>query len=315
MNKVTIITPVYEDLVAFQKLIDEVKILPGLRVTLIAVDDGSIHEPLRKDILEKAGIDGVVLKLKRNVGHQRSLAIGLWFAHKRIEDEETVILMDSDGEDKPSSILELHQVLQKKTTDVVVAERKSRNESINFKAFYIIYKIMFKLFTGRQIGFGNFMVMTGSAVKRLVAMEELPIHIAAAVLLSKLRVLCCPIDRGIRYAGKSKMNFTSLALHGFRGLMIFAEDVLVRVGLVCAAVSLSTLLLIITVISLKFISIPTPGWFSVALGILLLIIMQTGTLALMTLMLTGVVRSRGVSGETNYGVYIEDVYQCYQITK
>ena len=30
------------------------------------------------------------------------------------------------------------------------------------------------------------------------------------------------------------MNFVGLALHGFKGLMVFAEDVLVRVGIACA---------------------------------------------------------------------------------
>ena len=40
-----------------------------------------------------------------------------------------------------------------------------------------------------------------------------------------------------RYAGQSKMNFVGLALHGFKALMVFAEDVLVRVGIVCALIT------------------------------------------------------------------------------
>jgi hypothetical protein len=39
----------------------------------------------------------------------------------------------------------------------------------------------------------------------------------------------------------------------------------------------------------------TPGWFSVALGILLLVFLQTGTLTLTMLMLSGVVRGGGVN--------------------
>jgi hypothetical protein len=46
---------------------------------------------------------------------------------------------------------------------------------------------------------------------------------------------------------------------------------------------------------LKVIGFATPGWFSVALGIMLLIFMQTGTLVLVTLMLTGVVRSGSIA--------------------
>jgi len=52
---------------------------------------------------------------------------------------------------------------------------------------------------------------------------------------------------------------------------------------------------VIIAIVLKAIGFATPGWFSVALGIMLLVFMQTGTLTLMTLMLTGVVRSGSVA--------------------
>jgi hypothetical protein len=38
----------------------------------------------------------------------------------------------------------------------------------------------------------------------------------------------------------------------------------------------------------------TPGWFSVALGLLLLVFLQTGAITLMTLMLTGITRSSTV---------------------
>ena len=87
------------------------------------------------------------------------------------------------------------------------------------------------------------------------------------------------------------MNFTSLVLHGCRALMIFAEDVLLRICLLCFAVATVSVLGIIVTIVLKTIGLATPGWFSVALGILLLVLLQTSALALMTLMMTGLVRS------------------------
>jgi hypothetical protein len=91
------------------------------------------------------------------------------------------------------------------------------------------------------------------------------------------------------------MNFVGLALHGFRALMVFAEDVLVRVGIACALVAAASVLGMAAAIVLKVIGFATPGWFSVALGIMLLIFMQTGTLVLVTLMLTGVVRSGSIA--------------------
>jgi hypothetical protein len=137
-------------------------------------------------------------------------------------------------------------------------------------------------------------------------MQELWMHVAACVLTSKLRVQTQPIDRGPRFAGKSKMNFVGLALHGFRALMVFAEDVLVRVGIICAFVALFTVAASAAAIALKLAGFATPGWFSVALGILLLVFLQTGALTLMTLMLTGVVRA-GAPNQIDYRAYIDVV--------
>src|SRR5690606_35111638 len=133
-----------------------------------------------------------------------------------------------------------------------------------FKAFYAVYKRFFSLMTGRAISFGNFMALKSTAVKRLVAMQELSIHVAGAVLASKLRASYCPLDRGPRYAGQSKMNFVGLVLHGFKGLMVFAEDVLVRVGIACTGVAVFAIIAATAAIVLKLIGFSTPGWFSIA---------------------------------------------------
>jgi hypothetical protein len=214
--------------------------------------------------------------------------------------------MDSDGEDTPGSIAALQAELASPDVDLVVARRRNRLDSVWFRLFYLVYKLLFKLSTGREINFGNFMMMKPAAVARLVAMQELWLHVAACVLTSKLRIRGCPLDRGLRYAGSSKMNFVGLALHGFKALMVFAEDVLVRVGIACALVAALSVFGMVTAIVLKTIGFATPGWFSVALGIMLLVFMQTGTLTLMTLMLTGVVRSGSVAS-VNYRDFILEV--------
>lgn len=280
---------------------------------MVAVDDGSIKQPLEIAALEAAGVPGVVLKLRRNVGHQRArghqraIAIGLGYAAEFIEAHQCVVVMDSDGEDLPSTIPALLHQLAPHTTDIVVAQRKSRVESFHFKAFYWAYKRIFSLLTGRSISFGNFMVLKAPAVSRLVAMQELPIHVAGTVLASKLRTAICALDRGPRYAGQSKMNFVGLALHGFKGLMVFAEDVLVRVGIACALIASLSILGAAVAVFLKVLGFSTPGWFSVALGILMLMFLQTGALALMTLMLTGVVRGGSVATAIAHRDFIERV--------
>jgi len=306
---IVVVTPVFEDAEASARLFQELGKEFGSDVYVVAVDDGSVKGPPQISSLKDAGIAGCIVRLRRNVGHQRAIAIGLGHVSEWVQPGQRVVVMDSDGEDLPESIPHLLKELENPNHDVVVASRKSRVETLRFKAFYFLYKRVFALMTGRSVSFGNFMAMKSHAVTRLVAMQELSIHLAAAVLVSKLRTFLCPLDRGPRYAGRSKMNFVGLVLHGFKGLMVFAEDVLVRVGIFSAIVGLLAIGGAAAAIVLKLIGFSTPGWFSTALGLLLLIFLQTGALALMTLMLTGVVRGGTVTTQVAYHHFIDEIIE------
>ena len=305
--KFIVVTPVYEDVEASSRLFKELKAQFQDDIFVVAVDDGSVKQPLQIDSLKTSKLDGVILKLKRNVVHQKAIAIGLGYLSDQISSQQFVIVMDSDGEDLPSTILELLSQLKDPLVDVVVAQRKSRVETFRFKFFYAIYKQFFKLLVGRPISFGNFMALKRDGVQHLVAMQEVSIHLAAAVIASKLRTKIYSVHRGPRFAGQSKMNFVGLVLHGFKALMVFAEDVLVRVGIACAAIAFISLSAALAAIVLKIFGFATPGWFSIALGILVLILIQMGAVALMTLMLTGVIRSGSVTTLISYHDFIKDV--------
>ena len=289
-----VVTPVFEDVEASARLFAEIARTCGPGAMIVAVDDGSVRQPLGIGGLEAAGLRGVVLRLRRNVGHQRAIAAGLAYVAEHHPDAHRIVVMDSDGEDVPATIPDLLAPLESPGIDVVVAHRRSRVESLRFKLFYTVYKWLFKLLTGRAISFGNFMAMGQAGLQRLVAMGELGTHVAATVLLSRLRWTLRPLDRGPRYAGRSGMGFVGLVLHGFRAVMVFSEDVLVRVGLVCTFVAGMSLLGSTAAIVLKSVGIATPGWFSVALGILVLVFLQTGAITLMTLMMTGIMRSAAI---------------------
>lgn len=307
-QKTWIVTPVFEDVEAFTQLLHGLRHALTEGFYLVAVDDASIHHPLPDAILEQSEIHGTVIHLRRNLGHQQAIAIGLQHISTQLNPEDRVVIMDCDGEDRPESIPLLLQELNQDSHDVVVAARGLRTESKSFQIFYAVYKRLFRLLTGRAIGFGNFMALKPAAVQRLVAMRELATHTAATVLASKLRLGSCRVDRGTRYAGQSKMRLVGLVLHGFKALMVFAEDVLVRVGLACAAIASTAIVGALLAIILKTIGFATPGWFSLALGILLLTFIQTGALALITLMMTGLVKGSAAAGIPRYEEFIERVH-------
>lgn len=304
-NQVVILTPVYEDRDSFLRLLAEIARAITPKPYIVAVDDGSVHEPIEAGAIAGERLDGEVLRLRRNVGHQRAIAIGLSHIADHFPDAPLVVVMDSDGEDIPESILQLFDAVARPDLDIVVAERRYRVETMKFRSLYWGYKRIFEALVGRRITFGNFMALKPAAVRRLVSMSELWIHLPGCVLSSRLRLGACPIDRGRRYHGTSKMNFVGLALHGFKGLMVFSEDVLVRMGVACTLVAVFCLIGSVTAVGMKLLGYTTPGWSTVVLGVLLLLFLQMGALTLMMLMLTGLMRASSVS-KVAYAQFIDE---------
>ncbi|MDA9344675.1 glycosyltransferase [Gammaproteobacteria bacterium] len=308
-KKIVVVTPIYEDTQSAEKLIAELQEIFQDSLYLVAVDDGSIREPVEISILNKCGAKGVVLRLIKNVGHQGAIAVGLQYVADKIDWATEIVVMDSDGEDNPNTIKDLLEKLNQKDVDVAVGKRKNRSEAMQFQIFYKVYKFIFRTLTGRSFGFGNFIALKPKSLQRIVIMPELWTHFAASVLSSKLRIAECPLDRGQRYFGQSKLNFVGFALHGFKALMIFSEEVLVRVGIFCAYIAFLSVIGGIIAIQLKFFGIATPGWFSIVMGVFILVFLQTGTLTLMTLLLTGLVKTN-VQENTVYGKFISIIFNA-----
>ena len=304
--KILVVTPVYEDVESARFLFKELKrCIQDL--TIIAIDDGSIYQPIDAEALETLGIKGAVITLRRNLGHQGAIAVGLCYVNAFLpQDYDCVVVMDSDGEDTPESLCELLEGFNSSIADVRVAERKRRNESFKFIQFYRIYKFLFQTLTGKSINFGNFMALKPKAVSRLTAMNEIWIHLAASVIASKLRIEGCKIDRGTRYVGNSKMNFVSLVLHGFKGVMVFSEQVLIRMGGASLIVAIGSAIMILFAVVLKLIDAASPGWFSTVIGSTIAIFLQTGVLTLITLMITGLLRISTLN-QIDFKSFIEEV--------
>jgi len=252
-----VVAPYFEDIAGEQFIADLAQHI-GKKDYLLIVDDGSVDIPLNPDLLKQHKLRGTVIKLWRNVGHQTAIACGLADAVTQLSFDRLVI-MDSDGEDRPAAIKQLLENLeQDQQCDIVVAARKS---------------------------------MTPSAAIRLAGLNETGMHVAASAMNSRLRLRELMIDRGARYAGSSKMNLVSLTLHGLRSVMVFAETVLVRITLFCAAAAAIILSAMLAMVVLKLTGLAIPGWFSTVSGILLLLLFQVGLVTLLVLLSAGNLRS------------------------
>lgn len=216
-----VLMPVYEDREACSLLLQHLDEHVHIPYSVVIVDDGSRRYPFEFERGVHSHMDGHLLRLHDNFGHQIAISVGLRFIAEHVRDDQLVVIMDSDGEDLPEAIERLIAGLED-ASDVAVASRGSRNEGRLFRLLYVGYKVLFLCLTGRRMNFGNFMLLRGSAVKRLCTMPTLARHIAATVLVSELRVQRIRVDRGHRYAGRSKMNLPRLVQHGIASFSVFA---------------------------------------------------------------------------------------------
>lgn len=250
---------------------------------LVLVDDGSVTAPAPDAFVSSyTVIQSIqILHLRRNLGHQRAIALGLVHLFRAVASD-AVLVMDADGEDIPEGALDLICAFDRThgRKKAVFAERSRRTESILFRVFYRIYKALHLILTGIPVRVGNFSILPAAYLGRLVVMSELWNHYAAAVFRSGLPISTVPIPRGYRISGKSTMNFVSLTIHGISAISVFGDVVGVRLLLVSVAGSLLALVGIAIIIAIRlFTEAAIPGWATFVTGILMLLLMQFVTMA------------------------------------
>jgi hypothetical protein len=259
-NELLVLIPIYNDWAAAGLLLprlDQVLADAGLTADVLLVDDGSTADPPTQwpgDEWRALGrID--VLALRRNVGHQRAIAIALAFVDEQ-RSPDALIVMDGDGEDAPEDVPRLLSCLAENNQRVVVfAERTRRSESLTFRIFYAMYRWAHLLLTGIPVRVGNFSVIPARQLRRLVVVSELWNHYAAAVFKARLPRASIPTVRAARLAGTSRMNFVDLVTHGLSALSVHSELIGVRLLVGTAVMVAATGILLLAVLGLRFFTV------------------------------------------------------------
>jgi len=189
--------------------------------------------------------------------------------------------MDSDGEDTAEGVLRLlNAYTDVHGTKAIFAERRRRSESLVFRSFYRLYRVLHRGLTGVSVRVGNFSILPSKDLNTLVAMSELWNHYAAAVFRSKLPLAMIPIPRGTRIAGSSRMNFVDLVSHGLSAISVFGDIVGVRllIGSVTGFLLAGVGIVLVAIIRI-FTNRAIPGWATYATGALAIIMIQFITIA------------------------------------
>lgn len=292
MNRLRLVIPVYNDWPSFRILLrelDQVAAKLPFRMFVTAVNDGSTDVPDADfysfgDLPHLEGAE--ILHLAGNVGHQRAIAIGICQAVTD-DDFDWLLIMDGDGEDPPAAIEQLLRTVGQRVDFCVVAQRRKRAETILFKLSYLLYKSMFKVVTGKAINFGNFSILSQSYARRLVMVSDLWNNLPSAILRSRLPIISVPVDRGRRYAGTSRMNFTSLVVHGLSGISVYADTIFVRLLFLTIFLAVFGTISVATVLTLRFFfpGHATPGWATTVIFGLTIILLQVFFTALSSIVM------------------------------
>ena len=229
MKKVIIIIPVYNDWESLLKLIDEIndqiKNLDFEFECLIINDCSTIKKPnfrVPKNIkLMK------ILNMKKNKGHARCNAFGIRYVIEK-EKFDYLMLMDGDGEDRPSEIKSLMNSISINPEISVVAKRVKRAEGLLFQFLYQTHKLITYLFTGNNVNFGNYSCLIKKDVEILFNKASLWSSYSGTVKKNLQNLNEINSIRGLRYFGPSKMSLYKLIIHSFSIIAVFKYKVLVR---------------------------------------------------------------------------------------
>jgi glycosyltransferase involved in cell wall biosynthesis len=283
------LAPVYNDWESFAILIHEIQLLQqrldGYNFFVVAVNDGST-ENLPEDFDYKK-IPVTVLNLKINIGHQRAIAVGLRYIYNEVSEYDFVVVMDSDGEDKPYDIEALiNKAVLEKEKKIIFAQRKKRQESLFFKVGYFFYKYLFYFLTGQKISFGNFSIIPKKLLSKVIHQNNIWNHYSGGIIQSKIPFEKVLLDRGKRYKGVSKMNFNSLIIHGLSSIAVYFDFLSLRIlrySLYGIGICFVSVLFILY--QKIFTDNAIPGWASSLILIISGIILQLFSVTLIVLLL------------------------------
>ncbi len=233
MKKIIILIPVYNDWESLNKLLSEIneniKSFNDINFECLIINDASTIKP--SNLYKPSRFESIeLLNMRENRGHARCNAFGLRyiFQNKRFDN---LILIDGDGEDRPEEIKSLVTKAIENPNSSVVAKRVKRSEGPLFQSLYQLHKFITFVFTGQNINFGNYSILTRSDVEKLHSTPSLWSSFSGSVKKNLKHLSEINSIRGLRYFGPSQMSIFKLIIHSLSIIAVFKLQVFLRSAL------------------------------------------------------------------------------------
>ena len=267
-TRVWLVSPVYFDVESYLRLradVERVLSSPAgaaLEPRFVAIDDSAGLDPRMNELTPSAHTE--VVHVPFSLGHQRALVFGLRTIASRVADHDLVVTLDADGEDQPQDLPRLLAPLLADASAVrrvVVAARTRRRETPTFRLMYLVFKWAFRLATGTTIRSGNYAAYRGWFARNLLFHPFFDLCYSSSLVAFNLKLERVPCERGVRYAGQSKMTFQKLVTHGLRMMMPFTDRIAIRGLLFFSVLLVAGLGLGAWVVGIRiFTNLAIPGW-------------------------------------------------------
>jgi polyisoprenyl-phosphate glycosyltransferase len=288
-DRAWVVVPLYHDVEAFSILRDRIKHvvaestalrLPDVRFVVVDDSGGQDDEVYRLRSMH----DVTLIEAPFNLGHQRAIVFALRSMAPQINASDLVVTMDSDGEDRPEDLPRLLSPLvadPSSSRKVVLALRTKRQTRILFKVLYFFFRIIFRLLTGTTVQTGNYAAYRGFFVKQVLTHPHFDLCYSSTFLSLNLPVELIPCERGLRYAGRSRMGYSRLLVHGLRMLMPFVDRIAIRALLLFSITFGLGIISVLTVVGVRLLTdAAIPGWATyTALAMIILSFVALGSFA------------------------------------
>ena len=222
-----LVIPVYNDSRSLNKLISNLNIAfkknKKIQHEILVIDDNS-SEKIKINIKKFKTIKKLrILTLKKNLGSQKAIAVGLKYLKSR-KKNFLITVMDGDGEDDPNQVLKMIDNANQNPKHIITSNRERREESLIIVSLYKLHLIITFLFTCKWISFGNFSTFYKDNLKNLLS-NNFSWYAHSSSVLKNCNIIRLYSKRKKRYFDKSKLGLISLIEHSLRVNVVFYKNI------------------------------------------------------------------------------------------
>ena len=224
-DKISIVIPCYNEEKALPLLINDIyKLFDTLNEVdfeIIMVDNSSTDKTLMimKDYA-KYDSRFHYISFSKNFGKDSSMFAGLKYS-----TGDYVTIMDADGQDPPSLIIKMYDILKNDDYDCVAAYRKNRKGEPFLRSIFAekFYKLMGKISdTSIVNGARDFRLMKRKVVLAVLSLDESERFTKGIFAWVGFKTKWISFKNKERVAGKTKLPMSSAFAYAIRGIVSFS---------------------------------------------------------------------------------------------